>query len=351
MVFRSIFSLFTGFMSFSFIALMKIYGLNSFQVGLVLTLIMITQSISYIVLIIFSIGRNIVVSAIMEVLIGLSLLFFKNVYSFLSAAILMGVSNAIFSSVIILQKDFVRKDYSILMTLTSLLNILGIGLFYLRSFINFDIILFAVILALISNVIISLKIKYEEPKGTLRELFRLKSIWIIFPLKFFAAMRRVLVVSYIPLILLSVFSTYPPGKISLYLAFFQIPLILFLYIGHKISNKVYIIMTIMEFFLFLLLSVFYNISIFVFLSIILLANATAYLRAPAVEETVVKLLRFNTKLSAFSHLTDMVFLTLSSILFSLLIKFHLYYVMFVLAGLASFLQSIMIFRIMANHSK
>jgi len=200
------------------------------------------------------------------------------------------------------------------MALTATLNIVGIGLFYLSSFENINIILSALILVLILNAIISFKIKYEEPKESLKDFYHnLKSIGkIIFLVKFFSTLRRTLIASYIPLILLSVFLTYSSQKISLYLALFEIPIFVFLYIGYKISNKLFLITSIIEFIMFLILSLFYNVSIFIFLSLILLANATAYLRASASEETMMRLLRFNTKLSAFSQLVDVMFSSLAT---------------------------------------
>ncbi|WP_246252867.1 hypothetical protein [Acidianus brierleyi] len=348
-LFRSIFSLFVGFMSFAYIALMKVSGLESFQIGLILTLSMIVQLVSYIILIFFSIVRNIVITTILEILIGFFLLFFRNIYGFLLIAIIMGISNSIFSSVIIIQKDFIRKDYSTLMALTAILNIVGIGLFYLSSFENINIILSALILVLILNAIISFKIKYEEPKESLKDFYRnLKSIGkIIFPVKFFSTLRRTLITSYIPLILLSVFLTYSSQKISLYLALFQIPLFVFLYIGYKISNKLFLITSIIEFIMFLILSLFYSVSIFIFLSLILLANATAYLRAPASEEIMMRLLRFNTKLSALSQLIDVMFSSLASTFLAFLIKLDLYYVIFIVVGLASFSLNIIIYKLIS----
>lgn len=99
------------------------------------------------------------------------------------------------------------------------------------------------------------------------------------------------------------------------------------------------------------ISLFYNFSIFVFLSLILLANATAYLRAPAAEETTVRLLRFSTKLSAFSQIIDVMFSSLTSTFLAFLIKFDLYYIIFIVGGLASFSLNIIIYKLLISYDE
>ncbi|WP_256202764.1 hypothetical protein [Sulfuracidifex tepidarius] len=328
-------------------------GLESFQIGLILTLSLVTTLASYVFLVVFPVPRNVTLSALMEVTIGLLLMFSRNIYGFVTIAVLMGVSNSFFSSVIIIQKDFVRKDYSVMMTLTSIFSIVGVGSFYLSSVVGVNKLLALMTSALILNVVVSSRLKYKEPRESMRDLFNsMKTVGkTLFSVSFFSVLRKVLTGSYIPLILLSSFPDYSPQEISLYLALSRIPLISFLYFGHRTNNKAFLVLSVVELLLFLALSSFYKFSLYLFLALILLINAGGYLRAPVTEETVVKMMNFSTKLSAFFNLIDMMFSSLASTLFAFLIELDLYYVIFLLTGFSSFLSSLMIYRIMTRESK
>ena len=350
LAYKSIISFFIGFMSFAFLALMKISGLNDFQIGLILSTISISQFIAYIILVSFSIKRNLLVSAALELLILITLIIQRSFLTFTLSAIFMGISNSINSSVIILQKGFTRKDYSIMMTLTHALSLAGLGIFYLSRIIGIKILLILFIPLLFANLVLSSMLRYEENKESLSELYSwLKNVGksVLF-FGFFASLRRVTITSYIPLILLTVFYTYTPQEISLYLMIIQVPLIIFFYIGHKISEKVFIILSIAELILFLSLSMFYRESIFLFLSLILLANISSSLRAPVVEETVVKLSNFSTKISSFYHLMDTIFSALASILLAFIVKLGLFYGIFIIAGLSSILPSLFVYKVIVE---
>lgn len=353
LAYKSIFSFFIGFMSFAFLALMKISGLNNFQIGLTLSTISISQFITYIILTSFSIKRNLLVSAALELLILIILIVQRSFLTFTLSAIFMGISNAINSSVIILQKGFTRKDYSIMMTLTYTLSLAGIGIFYLSGIIGINILLVSFIPLLFANLVLSSTLRYEENKESLSELYSwLKNVGksVLF-FGFFASLRRVAISSYIPLILLTVFYTYTPQEISLYLMIIQVPLIVFFYIAHKISEKAFITLSIAELILFLSLSMFYRESIFLFLSLILLANISSSLRAPVVEETVVKLLNFSTKISSFYHLMDTIFSALASIFLAFIVKMELFYGIFIIAGLSSLLPSLFVYKVIVERKQ
>lgn len=94
--------------------------------------------------------------------------------------------------------------------------------------------------------------------------------------------------------------------------------------GHKISERSFIVLTLTELGLFLALSAFYRESILLALSLILLANVASSMRAPVIEETVVKLLNFSTKISSFYQLTDYVFSVLASVLLALIVRLDLH---------------------------
>jgi len=353
LAYKSIFSFFIGFMSFAFLALMKISGLNNFQIGLTLSTISISQFITYIILASFSIKRNLLVSAALELLILIILIVQRSFLTFTLSAIFMGISNAINSSVIILQKGFTRKDYSIMMTLTFTLGLAGIGIFYLSGIIGINVLLILFIPLLFANLVLSSMLRYEENKESLSELYSwLKNVGksVLF-FGFFASLRRVAISSYIPLILLTVFYTYTPQEISLYLMIIQVPLIVFFYIAHKISEKAFITLSIAELILFLSLSMFYRESIFLFLSLILLANISSSLRAPVVEETVVKLLNFSTKISSFYHLMDTIFSALASIFLAFIVKLDLFYGIFIIVGLSSLLPSLFVYKVIVERKQ
>lgn len=75
-------------MSFAFLALMKISGLNDFQIGLILSTISISQFITYIILVSFSTKRNLLVSAALELLILIILIIQRSSLTFTLSAIL-----------------------------------------------------------------------------------------------------------------------------------------------------------------------------------------------------------------------------------------------------------------------
>jgi len=237
-----------------------------------------------------------------------------------------------------------------MMTLTHTLSLAGLGIFYLSRIIGIKILLILFIPLLFANLVLSSMLRYEENKESLSELYSwLKNVGkLVLFFGFFASLRRVAITSYIPLILLTVFYTYTPQEISLYLMIIQVPLIIFFYIGHKISEKVFIILCIAELILFLSLSMFYRESIFLFLSLILLANISSSLRAPVVEETVVKLLNFSTKISSFYHLMDTIFSALASILLAFIVKLDLFYGIFIIAGLSSILPSLFVYKVIVE---
>ena len=108
------------------------------------------------------------------------------------------------------------------------------------------------------------------------------------------------------------------------------------------------VLTLVELGLFLVLSAFYRESILLALSLILLANVASSMRAPVIEETVVKLLNFSTKISSFYQLTDYVFSAVASVLLALIVKLDLYYAVFLLAGLSSFLPSLFVYRVLTQ---
>jgi hypothetical protein len=329
---------------------MKISGLNDFQIGLILSTIPISQFITYIILMSFSIKRNLLVSAALELLILIILIVQRSFLTFILSAIFMGISNSIYSSVIILQKEFTRKDYSIMMTLTYALGLAGLGTFYLSRITGIEILLILFIPLLFANLVLSSTLRYEENKESLSELYSwLKNVGksVLF-FGFFVSLRRVAIASYIPLILLTVFYTYTPQEISLYLMIIQVPLIIFFYIAYKISEKVFMILSITELILFLSLSMFYRESIFLFLSLILLANVSSSLRAPVVEETVTKLLNFSTKISSLYHLMDTIFSALASILLAFMVKLDLFYGIFIIAGLSSLLPSLFVYKVIVE---
>lgn len=350
LAYKSIISFFIGFMSFAFLALMKMSGLNDFRIGLILSTISISQFITYIILVSFSIKRNLLVSATLELLILIILIINRSFLTFTLSAIFMGISNSINSSVIILQKGFTRKDYSIMMTLTYALSLAGLGIFYLSRIIGINTLLITFIPLLFTNLVLSSMLRYEENKESLSELYSwLKNVGkLVIFFGFFASLRRVAITSYIPLILLTVYYAYTPQEISLYLMIIQVPLIIFYYIAHKIRETVFITLSIAELILFLSLSIFYRESILLFLSLIFLANMSSSLRAPIVEETVVKLLNFSTKISSFYHLMDTIFSALASIILAFIVKLDLFYGIFIIAGLSSILPSLFVYKVIVE---
>ncbi|BCU71612.1 hypothetical protein [Stygiolobus caldivivus] len=351
--YRSILSFFIGFMSYAFIALMKISGLSDFQIGLVLSSIQISQFISYVVLIALSVKRHIMVSAVLELFIPIILIVDRSAFTFVLSGVLMGIANSINSSVIIIQKEFTRKDYSVLMALTYTLSLAGLGIFYLSGIVGVSVLFALFIPLLFSNLVLALTLRYEEKRERLSDIYHwLKGVGkSVLAFGFFTSLRRVIIGSYIPLILLITFSVYTPQEISLYLMVFQVPLIIFFYVGHKISEKLFMVLSVVEFILFLVLSVFYRESILLALSLILLANMTSSLRAPVAEETVIKLSNFSTKISSFYHLIDTIFSALAAILLALIVKLGLFYGIFIMAGLSSFLPSLFLYKVLLQRKQ
>ncbi|BFI74422.1 hypothetical protein [Sulfurisphaera ohwakuensis] len=347
---RALFSLFGGFMSFAYIAFMKAAGLSSFQVGLILTLNLVVEALSYVVLITFSIPRNIIFSALL-VPISDVLLLLRNIYGFILIAIISAISSAIYSAVIIIQKDFTKRDYSVMLGSVAITSIAGIGLYYLSVFINVDLLILTLLPVLIFNVIISTRIKYKETEESFKDFLQsLKSSGkTLFVVDFLIALRRTFLQGYISLILLSVFVNYAPQRISLYLTLFQIPAIAFLFIGHKISNKVYLILSVLELASFLFIAVFYNLSLFIFLSAITLIHILSSLRGPSAEQAIVKTLHFSTKLSALFNLLDIIFSSVASLIIAFMLEFSLYSAIVLMVGISNFLLDLTIYKMLQKY--
>ncbi|QIW23929.1 hypothetical protein EWF20_07040 [Sulfolobus sp. S-194] len=345
--FRALFSLFEGFMSFVYVALMKSSGLNSFQVGLILTLSLMVEALSYVVLIVFSIPRNIIFSALL-VTISDVLLLLRNIYGFILIAVISGISSAIYSAVIIIQKDFTKKDYSLMLGSVATTSVAGIGLYYLSAFIGVNLLLFALLPVLIFNIIISMKIKYEEPEENLKDFLQnLRSIGrTLFGVDFLIALRRTFLQGYISLILLSIFVRYTPQQISLYLTLFKIPTIPFLFIGHKISNNVYLILSLLELTSFLFIAFFYNFSLFIFLIAVMLILILSSLRGPSAEQAIMKMLSFSTKLSALFNLLDVMLSSISSLIIALMLEFGLYSLIILMIGILNFMLDLTIYKML-----
>ncbi|WP_218258022.1 hypothetical protein [Saccharolobus shibatae] len=68
-----------------------------------MTLSLVVQALSYVILIAFSVPRSIVFSALLEPIIDI-LLLLRNIYGFIVIAVMIGISNSIYSAVIIIQK-------------------------------------------------------------------------------------------------------------------------------------------------------------------------------------------------------------------------------------------------------
>lgn len=342
-VFRSLFSLFIGFMSFAYIAVMKESGLTGFQISLIYNLYFTSQVIFFLILIITQIRGSLLVSSISEVIILIFFLISHNIVSFILISILMAFSSSIFSSVIIIQKDFVRKDYSVLLTLIKISSLLGLGLFYLSSLFSLELILIALIFILLFNVYVSTKLSYKET--SIESSFRsfLKDNKYLLPLNFLITARRVLFSSLFPLILIIFYSNLPIKDINLYLTIFNIPLIVFLYIGHKISNKLFLGLSIIEFITIVVMSFVYYISILILLTLFVLIEITAHLRSPATEEIIVKKLKFSTKYSSFFNLSQLVFSVVWTAIFSILIKFELYTWILIISGTSALITNLMLY--------
>ncbi|QXJ35466.1 hypothetical protein [Saccharolobus shibatae] len=109
--------------------------------------------------------------------------------------------------------------------LVATMSITGIVLYYLSTFVGVNVLILSLFPILVLNVIISAKIKYEEPKESFRHLlqsFRTAER-ILFTVDFLITLRRTFLNNYIPLILLYIFTDFTSQKISFYLTLFTIP--------------------------------------------------------------------------------------------------------------------------------
>ncbi|MUM65902.1 hypothetical protein D1867_11785 [Acidianus infernus] len=175
-LFRSIYSVFLGFMSFGYIAIMSKSGVPYTQISLLVTLNFLFQIVSYLIFSIVRIRKGLIISSFLNLTVILILLSERNFLSFFIISLILGLAEALFSSIVIIQKDFKKKDYSVLMSLTFVANILGLGLYYFSFYIGLEYVI--ILLAGISsvNLFVSLSLKYEEEDLQFEEFLQFMKI-------------------------------------------------------------------------------------------------------------------------------------------------------------------------------
>ncbi|QXJ32393.1 hypothetical protein J5U21_02044 [Saccharolobus shibatae] len=238
--------------------------------------------------------------------------------------------------------------------LVATMSITGVGLYYLSTFVGVSVLILSLLPILVLNVIISARIKYEEPKESFRHLlqsFRTAGRTTLFKVDFLITLRRTFLNNYIPLILLYISTDFTSQKISFYLTLFTIPTIAFLFIGHKISNRAYLILSVFVFELAssLFVAVLYNLSFFIFLTVITLVKILSSLRAASAEQVLMRILNFSTRLSALFSLLDIVLSSVASLVISFMLEFKLYSIIILIIGFSTFLLNVIIYRMLQKY--
>lgn len=161
------------------------------------TLNFLFQIVSYLIFSITRIRKGLIISSFLNLTVILILLSERNFLSFFIISLILGLAEALFSSI---QKDFKKKDYSVLMSLTFVANILGLGLYYFSFYIGLEYVI--ILLAGISsvNLFVSLSLKYEEEDLQFEEFLQFMKIngKFLITLHGLATLRRVFSNSILP---------------------------------------------------------------------------------------------------------------------------------------------------------
>ena len=352
-LFRSIYSVVLGFMSFGYIAIMSNSGIPYAQISLLVTLNFLFQTVFYLVFSVARIRKGLIISSFLNLIVILILLSERNFLTFFIISLILGLADALFSSIVIIQKDFKKKDYSVLMSLTFVANVLGLGLYYFSFYIRLEYLL--ILLAGISsvNLFVSLSLKYEEEDFKFKDFLQFMKIngKFLITLDGLATLRRVFANSILPIVFISVFSYISREYLSLYFAVFQLPLVFFLYYGQKVSNKSYLLLTFSEFFIYILLIRFYYVSPIIFLGFILLIKSTEYLRAPIAEAALLQKIEYSTKVMSFFNFLDSILGVISGSIFTALIFIKAYSLVLLLAGVSSLSADLFLYRIIKEYKE
>ncbi len=179
------------------------------------TLNFLFQIVSYLIFSITRIRKGLIISSFLNLTVILILLSERNFLSFFIISLILGLAEALFSSI---QKDFKKKDYSVLMSLTFVANILGLGLYYFSFYIGLEYVI--ILLAGISsvNLFVSLSLKYEEEDLQFEEFLQFMKIngKFLITLHGLATLRRVFSNSILPIVFISIFSYISKEHLSLY---------------------------------------------------------------------------------------------------------------------------------------
>ncbi|BDC17299.1 hypothetical protein [Acidianus sp. HS-5] len=352
-LFRSVYSTFFGFVNFGYVAIMSVTGLSYAQISLLITLSFLSQTLSYFLLVLVRIKRGLVVSSLLNLAIPIILVLEKNFLVFLIISIISGFADALFSAIVVIQKDFTKKDYSIMMSSTFIAQVIGLGLYYFSSYINLEYLLAIISGISFIGVIISLNLSYEEEKPQLKGFvnFLKTEGKFITALLSLATLRRVFIGSILSVVFISAFSYISKDYLSLYFAIFQLPLVFFLYFGHKISNKVYLVLTLADFLVYISLVRFYSISPIIFLGMILLIKAMDFLRSPLAEAALLQKMNYSTTATSFFSLLDSTLSVITGGIFTALISLKLYSLLFLLTGLSSLSADLLVYRLVKEYKE
>ncbi len=350
MAFKSLSALFSGFMSFGYIAIMNISGIPDFEIAIILTIAIVVQALFYFMIIVTNVKRNLIIFSVLELAIGLILLFFRNFYAFLGIAIIMGISNSIFSAIVVIQKGFRRRDFSLLMGFTRGAATVGLLLFYISGFTGLNDVIIFLLAILFLNLIISITLKTKEPETSLKDSYNFlkRNRVLLLVMSFSSSMRRTVIATLFPLILLTIFSLTSPERISLYYAIFSIPAVFFLYTGKKISGKQYLILCIMEFLIFVVVAFFYGVSIIMILFLVLVIDVIGAIRSPTSETVVFSKLEYNSKFVSMFALIGMFFTAIIMLSIAFLIRYSQFLIIFMLAGIFTLIGNMVIYKLIPD---
>ncbi len=343
---RSIFSFALGFQQFGYIAIMLNSGLTAIQTGLILS----SGTVFTVVFLFLIFARShfkysLSIAYAVSAQVFLVVLVYPHIFGFFLNSVLIGLSNGIFTSVVVQLVRFNKKELSLTLALSLSTGVLGIGYYALSFKFPLTYLLIGLYLVLLLNAVVSIKIPIKSRDLGIRE--SLKSVFhpYIVTVIFAGAYRGVILGTLLPLILYQVLSINLNSLTYWYMLITVAP-IPFLLFSYKLPNKAFVLISVMIGILALLLS--RADSLFYLIILVVLLQALYALRGPVSEYALIKYVKGSTR--AFSGMDllskSFIFISMQGTIFIFYIKE--YYLLFVLLFVAEVVSGILVYRMLTE---
>jgi hypothetical protein len=343
---RSIFSFVIGFQQFGYIAIMLSAGLSTLQVGLLLALNTLFTVIFLLFLLIHSHFRHaLTISYSLSALVFLTLLLYPHFYGFLVNSAIIGLANAIYSSVIIQMVNFTKKEISSYMTLSVFLSGGGVAYYYASTGVSVYYLVGGLLAVIIVNSVLAYFIPVTQRDINLKESLKAIAKPTILFITFTGAFRRVVLMTLLPLIIYEIIHIDLLSLTPYYVLLTLVP-VPFLLVSYKLSNRIFLLVSVMTGILVLLMG--FAKSLLLLISLVIGLRVLHALTGPTGEYTIIQYIKGSTRIFSGIELIDNAFVFSGTAVVAFLISANDYLPVFIALFLIELLGGVVIFRIIQN---